>query len=103
MSEMTNVRINGARVLVREEKLTDELSSGIIMPGRNKEQTNKGVVIMVGDGAILENGTKIPVQVKVGEKVIYSSFSGSPVKVNNNDEDVYLILNERDILCVIEN
>lgn len=103
MSEMTNVRINGARVLVREEKLTDELSSGIIMPGRNKEQTNKGVVIMVGDGAILENGTKIPVQVKVGEKVIYSSFSGSPVKVNNDDEDVYLILNERDILCVIEN
>lgn len=102
MSAFEKVRINGARVLVREEKLEEELSSGIIMPGRSKEQTNKGVVIMVGDGAMLEDGTKVPVQVKEGEKVIYSSFSGSPVKVNSDDEDTYLILNERDILCVIE-
>lgn len=102
MAEFENIRINGARVLVKEEKLTDELSSGIIMPGRSKEQTNKGTVVMVGDGAMLENGTKVPVQVSVGERVIYSSFSGSPVKVNANDEDTYLILNERDILCVIQ-
>jgi chaperonin GroES len=102
MAEFENIRINGARVLVKEEKLTDELSSGIIMPGRSKEQTNKGTVVMVGDGAMLENGTKVPVQVSVGERVVYSSFSGSPVKVNANDEDTYLILNERDILCVIQ-
>ncbi len=102
MAEFENLRINGARVLVKEEKLTDELSSGIIMPGRSKEQTNKGVVVMVGDGAMLESGLKIPVQVEVGERVVYSSFSGSPVKVNANDEDTYLILNERDILCVIK-
>ena len=102
MSVLDKVRINGSRLLVKEEKLKDELSSGIIMPGRSKEQTNKGLVIAVGDGAMLENGVKVPVQVKVGEKVIYSSFSGSPVKVSADDEDVYLILNERDILCVIE-
>ena len=102
MAEFENLRINGARVLVKEEKLTDELSSGIIMPGRSKEQTNKGIVVMVGDGAMLESGLKIPVQVEVGERVVYSSFSGSPVKVNANDEDTYLILNERDILCVIK-
>ena len=102
MSVLDKVRINGSRILVKEEKLKDELSSGIIMPGRSKEQTNKGIVIAVGDGAILENGVKVPVQVKPGEMVIYSSFSGSPVKVNADDEDVYLILNERDILCVIE-
>ena len=102
MSVMDKLRINGSRILVKEEKLKDELSSGIIMPGRSKEQTNKGLVIMVGDGAMLENGTKVPVQVHVGETVIYSSFSGSPVKVSGDDEDTYLILNERDILCVIE-
>ena len=72
------------------------------MPGREKQQTNKGKVLIVGDGAMLENGTKVPVQVKVGETVIYSSFSGSPIKENPDDEDTYLILNERDILCVIE-
>lgn len=96
------IRINGARVLVKEEKLSGELSSGIIMPGREKQQTNKGKVLIVGDGAMLENGTKVPVQVKVGETVIYSSFSGSPIKENPDDENTYLILNERDILCVVE-
>ena len=102
MSKIENLRINGARVLVKEEKLTNELSSGIIIQGRDKQQTNKGTVIMVGDGAMLENGTKIPVAVSVGETVLYSSFSGSPIKINKDDEEKYLILNERDILCVIQ-
>lgn len=102
MSKIENLRINGARVLVKEEKLTNELSSGIIIQGRDKQQTNKGTVIMVGDGAMLENGTKIPVAVSVGETVLYSSFSGSPVKINKDDEEKYLILNERDILCIIQ-
>lgn len=100
--DASKIRINGARVLVKEERLSDTTSSGIIMPGREKQQTNKGKVLVVGDGAMLENGTKVPVQVKVGETVIYSSFSGSPIKQDANDEDVYLILNERDILCVVE-
>lgn len=100
--DISKIRINGARVLVKEEKLSSELSSGIIMPGREKQQTNKGKVLVVGDGAMLENGTKIPVAVSVGETVIYSSFSGSPIKENPDDEDTYLILNERDILCVLK-
>ena len=100
--DASKIRINGARVLVKEERLSDTTSSGIIMPGREKQQTNKGKVLIVGDGAMLEDGTKVPVAVSVGETVIYSSFSGSPVKQDPNDEDVYLILNERDILCVVE-
>lgn len=100
--DASKIRINGARVLVKEERLSDTTSSGIIMPGREKQQTNKGIVLRVGDGAMLENGTKVPVQVKEGDRVIYSSFSGSPIKQDANDEDVYLILNERDILCVVE-
>ena len=100
--DVSKMKINGARVLVKEERLSAETSSGIIMPGREKQQTNKGKVLLVGDGAMLENGTKVPVQVKVGETVIYSSFSGSPIKQDANDEDIYLILNERDILCIVE-
>lgn len=99
--DTNKIRINGARVLVKEYKLKNELDSGIVITGRDKEQTNKGTVILVGDGAILEDGTKVPVGVKVGETVIYSSFSGSPVKVNKDDPDTYLILNERDILCIV--
>ena len=101
--DVSKIRINGSRVLVKEEKLSETTSSGIIMPGRDKQQTNKGKILVVGDGAMLENGTKVPVALEVGETVIYSSFSGSPIKVSADDEDTYLILNERDILCVIEN
>ena len=100
--DTSKIRINGARVLVKEERLDDKLSSGIVIPGREKQQTNIGTVLVVGDGSMLENGTKIPVSLSVGERVIYSSFSGSPIKENPDDEDIYLILNERDILCVIE-
>lgn len=99
--DTSKIRINGARVLVKEFKLDEKTESGIVVPGREKQQTNKGTVIMVGDGAMLEDGTKVPVGVSVGETVIYSSFSGSPVKVNKDDPDTYLILNERDILCVV--
>lgn len=99
--DASKIKINGARVLVKEERLSDTTSSGIIMPGREKQQTNKGKVLVVGDGSMLENGIKIPVAVEVGDTVIYSSFSGSPIKQNADDEDVYLILNERDILCIV--
>lgn len=96
------IRINGARLLVKEQKLEDEMESGIIISGRSKQQTNIGTVIKVGDGAMLENGTKVPVNIKIGETVIYSSFSGSPIKEKADDPDEYIILNERDVLCVIE-
>ena len=97
-----NKRFNilGARCLVQEIRQEAATSSGIVIPGREKEQTNKGIVLCVGDGAILEDGTKVPMKVSVGDHVLYSSFSGSPVKVNSNDPDTFIILNERDILCV---
>lgn len=100
--DASKIRINGARLLVKEERLSETTTSGIIMPGRDKQQTNKGKVLVVGDGSMLENGTKVPVAISVGETVIYSSFSGSPIKQDPDDEDVYLILNERDILCIVE-
>ena len=99
---LPKMRINGARILVKEIKLKGETDSGIYLPGKEKESTNKGLVLMVGNGAMLEDGTLVPVQISVGETVLYSSFSGSPIKVNETDEETYLILNERDVLCVIE-
>lgn len=93
-------QILGSRCLVKEAKESAETASGIIIPGQDKAQTNKGIVIAVGDGAILESGEKIPVKVAVGDNVLYSSFSGSPIKVKKDDPDNYFILNERDILCI---
>lgn len=100
--EMKGMKILGARILVKEQRLEKEMASGIVLPGREKQQTNRGTVLMVGPGAMLEDGRIVPVGVKEGDEVVYSSFSGSPIKEKADDDDVYLILNERDILCVFE-
>jgi len=102
--DATKIVVKGARVLVKEQKLSQTTESGIIIQGREKEHTNQGIVLAVGEGAMLEDGTLVPVGVKVGDKVMYTAFSGSPItKAGDDDEeDVrYLILNERDILCQI--
>lgn len=101
--DATKIVVKGARVLVKEQKLSQTTESGIIIQGREKEHTNQGIVLAVGEGAILEDGTLVPVGVNVGDKVMYTAFSGSPItKAGDEEEDVrYLILNERDILCKI--
>lgn len=93
------MKVFGARCIVKEEKQGSKTASGIIVPGKDKEPTYVGRIISVGDGALLESGEKIPMQVKVGDRIAYTTFSGSPIK---NGEDEFLILNERDILCILE-
>lgn len=94
------IKLLGARCLVKEIKNDAEVD-GIIIPGREKEQTNHGIVLAVGEGALLESGQLVPMKVKPGDHVLYSSFSGAPVKVSKEDDNTYLILNERDIYCVV--
>jgi chaperonin GroES len=82
--------------IVKEEKT----SSGIYLPDTAaKEKPQTGKVIAVGKGKVLENGTRVEPEVKVGEVVVFAKYSGTEVKV---DEKEYLILSERDILAVIE-
>ena len=82
--------------VVKEEKT----SSGIYLPDTAaKEKPQTGKVIAVGKGKVLENGTRVEPEVKVGEVVVFAKYSGTEVKV---DEKEYLILSERDILAVLE-
>ena len=82
--------------IVKEEKT----SSGIYLPDTAaKEKPQTGKVIAVGKGKVLENGTRVEPEVKVGEVVVFAKYSGTEVKVDEKD---YLILSERDILAVIE-
>ena len=101
--DASKIVIRGARVLVKEQTLSNETESGIALPGREKEQTNQGTVLAVGDGAMLENGTIVPVKLKVGDKVLYTAYSGSQIVIAGDEdtESKYLILNERDILCQV--
>ena len=82
--------------IVKEEKT----SSGIYLPDTAaKEKPQTGKVIAVGKGKVLENGTRVEPEVKVGEVVVFAKYSGTEVKVDEKD---YLILSERDILAVLD-
>jgi chaperonin GroES len=72
---------------------------GIIIPDTAKEKPQEGKVVAVGNGKVTEEGKKIPLDVKAGDKILFGKYSGSEVKV---DDEEYLILREEDVLAIIE-
>ena len=89
----------GDRIVVKvlsEEKTT---KGGIVLPDTAKEKPTEGEVIAVGTGKILDNGTKQPVEVKVGDRIIFSKYAGTEVKL---DGEELVIFSERDVLAIIE-
>ena len=87
----------GDRVVVKPEPEEQKTRSGIVLPDTAKEKPSEGTVIAVGTGRILDNGQKVPPEVKVGDKVVYSKYGGTEVKL---DGEEYIILAERDILAI---
>jgi chaperonin GroES len=94
----TNIRPLGDRVLVKSVERAEQTKSGLFLPDTAQEKPQEAIVIAVGPGKQLDNGTRTPIDVKVGDKVLYSKYSGTEVK--QLDEE-YLILRESDILGVI--
>ena len=87
------------RVLVKRIEEEAKTKGGIIIPDTAKEKPIKGEVIAVGEGKVLENGKKVPLSVKAGDKVIFSKYAGTEIKI----EDVeHLIMRDEDILGLIE-
>lgn len=78
---------------------TQTTSGGIFIPDSAKEKPQKGEVIAVGEGRILDNGTRESMDVKVGQTVLYAKYSGSDVKIDN---ETFKILSVKDILGIIE-
>ena len=78
-----------------EEKAT---KSGIILPDNAKEKPQTGKVIAVGNGKVLDSGTKIPLEIKVGDTVYYSKYSGTEIKI---EEKEYIIIAESDVLAIV--
>jgi len=89
----------GDRVLIKALEREEKTKSGIVLPDTAKEKPQEGRVLAVGSGKMLENGTKVALEVQVGQKVIFSKYAGTEVKV---DGEEMMILNERDILAVVE-
>ncbi len=87
----------GDRVVVKQEPSEEKTQSGILLPDTAKEKPQVGTVIAVGTGRVLDNGQRLPLEVKVGDKVIYAKYGGTEVKI---DSEELIILQERDILAV---
>ena len=88
----------GERVVIEVAESDVKTASGIVLPDTAKEKPQKGTVVAVGAGKLLDNGERAAMEVKVGDGVIFSKYSGSEVKVEGKD---YLIVRESDILAVI--
>lgn len=89
----------GDRILVKPLAAEEKTASGIVLPDTAKEKPQQGEVLAVGSGKLLENGQKVPLEVKVGDKVIYSKYAGNEIKI---DGEECMIMAERDILAIVE-
>ena len=87
----------GDRVVVKPEPEEAKTRSGIVLPDSAKEKPSEGTVVAVGTGRIFDNGQKVPLEVKIGDKIIYSKYGGTEVKI---EDEEYIILAERDILAI---
>jgi chaperonin GroES len=96
---MAKLRPLHDRVLVRRIEEQEQIRGGIIIPDSAKEKPQEGEVIAVGNGKLLDNGTRIEPAVKVGDRVLFGKYSGTDVKLGDDD---YLILREDEVLGVIE-
>jgi chaperonin GroES len=86
------------RIVVKAVEAETTTASGLVIPDTAKEKPQEGEVLAVGDGRFDDQGNRVPVDVKVGDKVIYSKYGGTEVKYGGQD---YLVLSSRDILAVV--
>lgn len=92
------IRPLGERVVVKPLPTEEVTKSGIVLPDTAKEKPQEGEVIAIGNGRLLDSGQRVPIDLNVGDKVLYSKYAGNEVKIDGVE---YLILREMDILGVI--
>jgi chaperonin GroES len=93
-----NLKPLGDRVVVKPVEREERTKSGIVLPDTAKEKPQEGIVEAVGTGRLLDNGTKVPMELKVGDKVLYAKYAGNEFKV---EEQEYLIISEKDVLAIV--
>lgn len=98
---MAKVKVQplGDRVLLKPLEAEEKTKGGIILPDTAKEKPQEAKVIAVGKGKVLEGGKTEPIEVKVGDKVLYAKYSGTEIKIDGDD---YLIVKEEDISAIVK-
>jgi chaperonin GroES len=88
------------RVVVKPLEAESKTRGGIVLPDTAKEKPQEGKIVAVGKGKVMENGTIVPLEVKVGDKVLYGKYSGNEITTKEGEE--LLIMREEDILAIIK-
>ncbi len=87
------------KVLVQRLEAETKTAGGIVLPDTAKEKPQKGKIVSVGEGKLLDDGTRQKVQVKKGQIVLFTSYAGTEIKIEGKE---YLIMDESDIMAIIE-
>lgn len=94
-----NVRPLGEKVLIKRLEAEQKTKGGIVIPDSAKEKPQKGTVLAIGDGRMLKDGTRAKPQVAKGDKVLFSSYAGTEIKI---DGEELMLMDESDILAILE-
>ncbi len=94
-----NLRPLRDKVVVKPSEGEEKSAGGIFLPDSAKKKPQEGIVIAVGNGKVLDNGEVIPLTVKVDDKVVYSKYGGTEVKIDGTD---YVLLEEDQIFAILE-
>ncbi len=89
----------GDRLVIKPVVQEEVLASGLVIPDTAKEKPQQGEIIAAGPGRLDDNGKRIPLDVKAGDRVLYAKYSGQEIKI---DQQEYIVLSERDVLCKVE-
>jgi chaperonin GroES len=94
-----NIRPLADKVIVQRIEAESKTAGGIVLPDSAKEKPQRGKVIAVGEGKMLDDGTRGAMSVKKGQQVLFTSYAGTEVKIDGKD---YMIMDESDIMAIVE-
>jgi chaperonin GroES len=98
-ADRMNLKPLSDRIVVKPLEAEEKTASGIVLPDTAKEKPQEGEVMAVGPGKVLENGTRQEMELKVGDKIIYSRYAGTEIKIKGVE---YLILRQDDVLALVQ-
>ncbi len=94
-----NIKPLADKVVIKPAKIEEKTESGIILPGTAQEKPQQGTVVAVGSGVLTEKGDRVPLEVQVGDRVVYGKFGGTALK---HDNEELVVLSEKDILVILD-
>ncbi|MGR3218562.1 MAG: co-chaperone GroES [Candidatus Anammoxibacter sp.] len=94
-----NLKPLGEKILVKRIEAEEKTTGGIVLPDSAKEKPKEGKVIVLGEGKLLEDGSRAKFQVKKGDKVLFTSYAGNEITVSDEE---YILMSEEDILAIVD-